>query len=63
MALPIMRAIHYLGEKAFRPKAVVSGRSLAAYGAIAGFSRLDCVRPDGEHHEVVVEIGRPYQAA
>ena len=25
-------------------------------------TRIDCFRPDGERHEVVVEIGRPYQA-
>jgi hypothetical protein len=25
-------------------------------------TRLDCFSPDGERHEVVVEIGRPYQA-
>ena len=26
-------------------------------------TRLDCFSPDGDHREVVVEIGQPYQAA
>ena len=26
-------------------------------------TKLDCFSPEGDHREVVVEIGRPYQAA